>query len=297
MIGENGNEVPFEHAGEIAVRSRYMAPAYWRRPELTRAAFLPISSDGTERFYRTGDVGSMAPDRCLTYLGRKDSQVKIRGNKVEIAEIKMELLNLDVVTQAVVVAHEEVPGHKRLTAYIVPTKMPGLTVSALRSALAAKLPDYMIPSAFVMLDKFPVIGIGKIDRAALPLPDNGRPALDLPYVPPRSSIEVELTRIWSAVLAVDRVGIHDNFFDLGGHSLTASRVISRVIQTFQLELPIKALFDAPTVAEMAAVIEAHQGKKVGEADLERMLAELESLPEDEARRLIAEESGKPSGGD
>jgi acyl carrier protein len=155
----------------------------------------------------------------------------------------------------------------------------------------------MIPTTFIALTKFSLLATGKVNRRALPDPDKSRPELDKEYATLRTPIEEQLVQIWSEILSLDRIGIHDNFFDLGGHSLAATRIVSQAIKQFQLEIPLHSLFQAPTVAEMAAVIEAHQGKRVGEANLERMLAELESLSDDEARRLIAEESGKPIRGD
>jgi amino acid adenylation domain-containing protein len=291
ILDEHGKDLGFEQTGQIAVRSRYLSPGYWRRPELTCAAFALASSGGGERVYHTGDLGVMRPDGCLLHLGRIDSQVKIRGNRVEIAEVEMALLELHAVKEAVVVAREDIPGLKCLVAYIVPTSTPAPTASALRSALAAKLPGYMIPSSFVFLDAMPMIGIGKVDRRALPDPGKNRPKLDTPFVPPRTSIEDQLSRIWSEVLSLDQVGIDDDFFDLGGHSLAATRVVSQVIQQFQLELPLQSLFTAPTVAEMAAVITEHQGKKLDEKEMERILTELESLTEEEAKRLFASEHG------
>jgi acyl carrier protein len=167
----------------------------------------------------------------------------------------------------------------------------------LRNFLKDRLPDYMIPSTFVILTALPLTPNGKVDRSALPAPEDRRPDLDTPYTVARTPIEEELAGIWADILSLDRVGIHDNFFDLGGHSLAATRVVSQVIKKFQLELPLRSLFQSPTIAEMAAVIEAYQEKKIGEADLEGMLAELESLSDEEARRLLAEESGKPSRGE
>jgi len=297
ILDEDGNDLGVQQPGEIAVRSRYMSPGYWRRPDLTRTAFAAVSSEDTERLYRTGDIGSMGPDGCLMYLGRKDSQVKIRGNRVEIAEVEMALIDLDVVREAAVVAREDIPGDKRLVAYIVASTAFAPTVSALRGALATKLPGYMIPSAFVFLTELPVIGIGKVDRNALPAPASSRPALDEPYVPPGTPLEEELLRIWAEVLSLDQVGIHDNFFDLGGHSLAATRVVSQVIKKFQLELPLQSLFRSPTIAEMAAVIMEHQGKRLGEKDLDRMLGELESLSDEEVQRLLADETTSTAKGE
>ena len=222
------------------------------------------------------------------HLGRKDFQVKIRGNRVEIAEVEMVLMELDAVKEAIVVAREDIPGYKRLVAYIVPQSRPGPTVGTLRRALAVRLPEYMIPSAVVLLDKLPTIGVGKVDRSALPVPDKGRPNLDVAYVTPRTPVEEELSRIWAEVLLLDEVGIHDNFFDLGGHSLSATRVVSRVFEQYQLKIPLLLLFQSPTVAEMAVVIIEHQGKWLDESQLSAILDELASLSDEEARRLVSE---------
>jgi acyl carrier protein len=162
----------------------------------------------------------------------------------------------------------------------------------LRRILGEKLPEYMIPSGFVFLDVLPLSANGKVDRRALPDPGNSRPNLDTPYAAPRTPIQKELAQIWDDVLSLDQVGIHDNFFDLGGHSLAASRVISRVIQTFQLDIPLRSLFDSPTVAEMARVITMNQARKASQEELERMLREVEAVSEEEAKTLLAKENGR-----
>jgi acyl carrier protein len=295
LLDGAGREVESEGIGEIAVKSRYLTTGYWRRPDLTDAAFLPAAGD--ERMYRTGDIGRMLPDGGLLCLGRKDSQVKIRGHRVELTEIEMALMDLSSIKDAVVIAGPDRFKQQCIITYLVPKGYPRPTVTELRRALGERLPEHMIPSIFMFLREFPLAPNGKLDRKSLPEPDHSRPELETPYGAPSTRFEIELANIWAEVLGLDRVGIHDNFFDLGGHSLTATRVVSQVIKKFQLEIPLQSLFVAPTVAEMAAVIEAHRGKKVGEADLERMLADLESLSDDEARRLIAEESGKLSRGE
>ena len=222
----------------------------------------------------------MLPDGCLVLLGRQDLQVKIRGNRVELAEIEMALLELTAVKEAVVVDREGVPGalaasvppaglhtDKRLVAYIVSAIQPPPTVSALRRALAEKLPDYMIPSAFVMLDTLPLTGTGKVDRRALPEPSQARPELDNAFVASRTPVEKALAEIWAEALGLEQVGIHDSFLDLGGHSLLATKVISRVINAFQVELPLRALFESPTVAAMAVIITQRQANKAEAANL------------------------------
>jgi len=304
LLDDDGRPVGVDQIGEIAIRSRYNAAGYWRRPDLTQAAFLPDPAGGDERIYRTGDLGRMRSDGCLFHLGRKDFQVKIRGYRVEVAEVETALLELDTVKEAVVVGHEDTRGDssaplpsglslsvedragKRLVAYIIPTGPHAPTVSELRRLLANKLPDYMVPAMFVMLDRMPLTATGKVDRRALPRPEGIRPALETSFVAPRTPIEEQLARIWAEVLGLDRVGVHDNFLELGGDSLLATRVISRVLPQFQVKLPLRDLLEASTVGEMGEVIVQNHADKVDKQTLQRILVELEDLSEEEARSLL-----------
>ena len=290
LLDDAGETVGSDRIGEIAFRSRYLTRGYWRKPDLTRSIFLPDPEGGNARIYRTGDLGRKSTDGCLEYLGRKDFQVKTRGYRIELAEIEMALLALETIKEAAVVARENPPGDQRLVAYLVPAKQPPPTLSGLRHLLAERLPDHMIPSSFVMLDALPLTPTGKVDRKALPDRGNSRPELETPYIAPRTPVEEQLTSFWSEILGIDQVGIHDNFFDLGGHSMAASRVVSRVIRTFQLELPIKAMFNSPTVAEMAKIIALNETKKAGQEALARMLSEVESMSEGQAQKSLAEET-------
>jgi acyl carrier protein len=256
-LDETGREVGADQIGEIAVRSKYLALGYWRRPDLTQAAFIPDPRGGDERLYLMGDLGVMRPDGCLIHMGRKDFQVKIRGYRVEVAEIEEALLAIDSIKAAVVHARADDAGEQRLVAYVVPAGSAAPTVSQLRRALTQTLPDYMMPSAFVFLETLPLSPTGKIDRRALPAPNHARPALKAPYVTPRTPTESDLARIWAEVLELEQVGVHDDFLDLGGDSLLATRILSRVIQTFRVELSIQALLAAPTVAQMAELIVPH----------------------------------------
>jgi acyl-coenzyme A synthetase/AMP-(fatty) acid ligase/acyl carrier protein len=267
---ETGREVGADQIGEIVVRSKYLALGYWRRPDLTEAAFIPDPRGGDERLYFTGDLGMMRPDGCLIHMGRKDFQVKIRGYRVEVAEIEVALLGLGSIKAAIVHAQADDAGEHRLVAYLVPAAGEAPTVSELRRALAQTLPDYMMPSAFVFLDALPVLPNGKVDRRALPAPDHSRPALDVPYVAPRTPIESDLARIWAEVLSVKQVGIHDDFLELGGHSLLATRILTRVIEKFRVELSIQALFETPTVAQMAALVAGHPAAKADPASMARL---------------------------
>jgi len=175
-----------------------------------------------------------------------------------------------------------------LVAYLLTERHPAPTVTELRRSLAKTLPEHMIPSVFVMRHHLPLTPTGKVDKRSLPDPGKERPELDGAYVSPTTPIEETLAQIWSEVLSLDRVGIYDSFFDLGGHSLAATRVISQVFKQFRLELPLQSLFTAPTVAEMAAVIVEHQAKKIDKPELERILAELESISEEKARQFLGD---------
>jgi len=185
---------------------------------------------------------------------------------------------------------------KRLVAYLVAASQNS-SVSELRGFLKAKLPEYMIPSAFVFLDALPLTPNGKIDRKSLPAPDGNRDELEQAYVAPRSPTEEILAGIWAEVLKLDPVGIHDNFFELGGHSLLATQVISRVREAFQMDLPLRSIFEKPTVEELTMVIMEKLSERGGGEEVARIMAELESLSDEEARRLIAEESGKLNRGE
>ena len=292
ILDDEGFEVPQGGIGQIAVRSRYLSPGYWRNPELTRAKFLPDPDGSPERIYLTGDLGLMLPDGSLLHLGRKDFMVKIRGNRVELEGVERKLNEHPLVTDAGVAAWEHGDGEKYLAAYIVAGGKSQPTADQLKSFLSEKLPDYMIPSAIMFLDSLPLTN-GKLDRKALPRPDDKRPTLSTPFVLPQNEVEKSLVEIWEEVLDVRPIGIHDNFFDLGGHSLTATRVVSRVVNQFQLEIPLQSLFESPTVADMAAVITAHQGKALDPQGLITLLNELESLSDEEAQRFVREQQKNP----
>jgi amino acid adenylation domain-containing protein len=298
LLDDVGQDKGHNGIGEIAVKSRYLSPGYWRRPDLTRERFLPDPHGGTERIYLTGDLGRLRPDGCLEYLGRKDFQVKIRGYTIDIAAIEAMLIELETVKEAVVVAREDRPGQQQLVAYIVPTYQPAPTVSALRRHLSDLLPDYMVPSAFVILDVLPLTPVGKVDPRSLPPPAHTRPNLDIPFIGPRTPVEEQLAEIWAEVLDLDQVGVHDPFLDLGGHSLMATQIIARVCQTFQVDVPLRTLLlEGPTVAAMALIITNHQADTVNPDTLALILAELEALTDEQAKRLAeSRESGEDNAG-
>ena len=255
LLDDDGKAVGFNQVGEIAVKSRYTSPGYWGKPDLTSATFITDSQDEGEKIYRTGDLGYKQPDGCLVVTGRNDFRVKIRGFRIEVAEIELALRGLTRIKEAAVVAHEDQRGEKQLVAYVVPQPEQAPNVSELRYVLKDKLPDYMVPSAFVVLDTLPLTPNGKLDRLALPAPDLARPELATNFVAPRNSLEDQLTSIWVEVLGFTLVGVYDDFFELGGHSLLATQLVSRVREVFQVELPLLSFFEAPTVAGLAGRIE------------------------------------------
>ena len=254
LLDEGGNEVDFNQVGEIVVKSRYLNPGYWGKPEFTRDTFQLDPEGGNRRIFRTGDLGRMLPDGCLEHLGRKDFQVKVRGNRVEISGIEAALLGLDTVKEAVVVARADETGNQRLTAYIVPTGQSTPSIGSLRAFLTETLPVYMVPPYFVLMDALPQLPGGKVDRQALPPPGSGRPELPNQFVRSRSTLERELSNVWAQVLGIDRVGAHDDFLDLGGDSLLAATLMVQIEKVFQNKLPLAALIQASTVAKMAVVL-------------------------------------------
>jgi len=287
LLDEDRKTVEPGSIGEIAVQSRYLAKEYWRNPELTKLKFFPVPESPDERIYLTGDLGRFEPDGLLVHLGRKDLMVKIRGYRVELGEVERALLAHRDIQQAAVVTSPGENAEAYLAAYVVPRRGRALAVDEIVGFLRNQLPDYMIPLRFAFLPSLPLSN-GKLDRKALPPLQGTRPEMNCLYQAPQSEIELTLSSIWSEALGIDKVGVHDNFLTLGGHSLAASRVAARVIAHFRLELPLRALFDSPTVAHMATVISTYQDKRMDEDGLSRLLEELEDMSDEEARRLLAE---------
>lgn len=290
LLDEDGREIGPEGVGEIVVRKPFKPFGYLRMPDLTQAVFRPVPDGGDDWLYHSGDLGRWLPDGSLMHLGRNDSQVRIRGNRIETAEVELVLLAHDAVTETVVVAQDNERGDKYLVAFLVGDRKTMLPDRELRGSLRLKLPDYMIPSAFVRLDSLPKLPGGKIDRRALPAPSKGRPDLDSDFIVPRTPVEEELTSIWAEVLDLDEIGVEDNFLELGGDSLRAGQVISRVVRQFRVDLPLRSLLEAPTVAEMSLVITQSQAQKSDQGRVERMLAELDSLASVESTHILDEES-------
>ena len=232
----------------MAIKSRYLASGYWRKPDLTQAKFIPCANGGDQRLYLTGDLGRMEPDGCLFHLGRQDFQVKVRGYRVELGEVELVLLEHPAVMEVAAVGRKMPSGDTQLVAYIVPTGGHAPRVTELRRFLRAKLPDYMIPSTFVTLRALPCTPNGKLDYDALPAPEGHlRPELEVPYVAPQSELEQRIATVWQEVLGIEQVGGRDNFFDLGGDSLLLTQVHRKLQDILQQDLPIVDLFEHPTI--------------------------------------------------
>jgi amino acid adenylation domain-containing protein len=259
LLDDAGREVGHGEVGEIAVTSRYLSPGYWRDPVRTREAFVPDPAGGEARTYLTGDLGMRAPDGCLTHVGRRDFQVKVRGYRIDVAEIENAIRTVPGVRDAAVVGRERAPGVQALIAYVVAAPGASVPASALRRRLAQALPDYMMPSVFVPIDAIPLTPNGKADRLRLPAPPRDRRDAQAASAGPRTAVESALAAIWADVLGVERVGTGDRFLDLGGDSLQAATIVSRVSARFGLDLSMRALFDAGTVADMAKVVAADLG--------------------------------------
>lgn len=248
IVDDAGNPVPINARGEIVVQSRYLSPGYWRQPELTRAVFS--SEPGGETSFRTGDLGLIQPDGNLIYLGRKDAQVKIRGHRVETTEVESVLAQVPGVRTAVVTLRNSASGDPALAAYLVPAGPPP-SLDDVRAFLSTRLPTYMRPSVYGMIPSVPLNANGKIDYAALPEPVWRRPP-GREFVQPRDESEMLLTSIWERALSLEPIGITDNFFDLGGDSLIAARLVSEVEKRISRPVPLEILVRAPTIQQMAA---------------------------------------------
>jgi hypothetical protein len=248
--------VPVGVPGELYIAGAGLARGYLNRPKLTAEKFVanPFSNGGPfRRLYRTGDLVRYREDGNVEFLGRIDRQVKLRGYRIELGEIEAVLNGHAEVRKAVVEAREE--GETRLAAYIVTSQTKSPTAQQLREYLKQKLPEHMVPSAFVFLDAWPLTANGKVDRNALPTPDLAAFPSGERFVAPRNPLEATVAKTWSAMLGRARLGIHDNFFQCGGHSLLAAQAVSRLKESFNIQLSIRSLFEKPTVAEFAKEIE------------------------------------------
>jgi surfactin family lipopeptide synthetase A len=257
VVDSHLQPLPVGVCGELIIGGVGLSRGYFNRPDLTADRFIPnpFSREVGSRLYRTGDLARYLPDGNLEFLGRRDHQIKIRGFRVELGEIEAVLAEHPQVQRAAVLAHTTSEGDTRLTAYVVPCRNSAPAAYEIRAYLNAKLPRHMVPSSFVMLDALPMTPGGKVDRRALPAPEQIRPELEEAFVAPRTPCEEKLAGIWAEFLGFDQVGVHDNFFALGGHSLLATQIMSRIRRAFRIQIPLRRLFQTPTIAGLAEYIE------------------------------------------
>ncbi|MBU6399316.1 MAG: AMP-binding protein, partial [Verrucomicrobia bacterium] len=262
VLDPHHQPVPVGVPGELFIGGEGVARGYLNRPDLTAARFVPdpFCPDTQARLYRTGDRVRYRADGQLEFLGRADDQVKIRGHRIEPGEIEAMLSRHPNVRQAVVAVRHEASGDPRLVAYLVPRNGHTPTTTDLRRFLQDKLPEPMLPAAFVVLERMPLTPNGKVDRRALPEPGAERPALEAAYLAPRTRLEKTLAQLWQELLGVQRVGLHDNFFDLGGHSLLVVQLQARLREVLDLDVPVVKLFQFPSIHSLAQALsqDVHQ---------------------------------------
>jgi amino acid adenylation domain-containing protein len=294
LLDGRGQPVPVGVPAEICVGGTGLARGYLNRAELTAERFVPhpyVAAAGA-RLYRSGDLARFLPDGDIEYLGRIDNQVKVRGFRIELGEIEAALAEHEGVRECIVVATDDANGETKLLAYLVGgQQQPAPGVSALREFLQEKLPEHMIPAAFIVLDAMPLTPNGKIDRRALPALDQSRPQLGKEFVAPRTPVERELANIWRELLGVEEVGIHDDFFELGGHSLLLTQLASWIRRDFQVEVPLRVLFDTPTITDMTKAILARQVERESRTDLAEMLSQLKQLSPHEVKAMLEKMGG------
>ncbi len=296
VLGAGLQPAPLGVVGEIYIGGDGVGRGYLNRPELTLERFMrdPFGADPWSRMYKTGDLGRWRADGVIECLGRNDHQVKIRGFRIELGEIEAQLLRHERVKEAVVVAREDAPGEKQLVAYVASHEGSSPpSAEELRTHLHATLPAHMAPSAFVHMESMPLTPNGKLDRQALPAPERGAYASQR-YHAPQGDVEETLAEIWRSLLQVQRIGRQDNFFELGGHSLLVMQAIARIESQWSLDIPMRSMFDCPTLSEFAAHIEELRSSQLlervaaGGAEIEDLLETLASMPESRARELLQE---------
>jgi amino acid adenylation domain-containing protein len=277
VLDEQQQPVPIGVGGELYIGGAGVARGYLNRPELTAEKFIadPFSDKPEARLYRTGDLGRWRADGNIEFLGRMDSQVKLRGFRIELGEIEATLTQNPVVAQAVVIVKGEQAENKQLVAYVISTEGETISLELLREYLKTKLPEYMVPALFIVLEALPLKVNGKVDRKALSTLEGLELSTTARYVPPQTPTQELLSQVWSEVLHRERVGIHDNFFELGGHSLLATQLISRVREVFKVELPLRALFEQPTIAGLAQALQRGEQVSASIVPIER---DEQSLP-------------------
>ena len=292
ILDRNLQPVPVGVPGQLHIGGVGLARGYFNRAEQTAENFIPhpFSEKPGDRLYQTGDLVRYLPDGNIEFLGRQDHQVKIRGFRIELAEIETVLAQHVSVREAIVLAIGAKPLDKRLVAYVVANRQKDKKSSELRNFLKQRLPDYMVPQAYIYLDALPLTPNGKVDRQALTMHDSIRPERENEFVAPQTSPEKYLAEIWKKLLGVNEIGIYDNFFELGGHSLLVTRVISHISDKFQVELPLHCFFEAPTVAGLTETLKKFEAVPGQVSATARILIKIDAMEPDEIRAMLREKS-------
>jgi acyl carrier protein len=295
ILGAEQQVVPVGVTGEIHIGGEGVGRGYLNRVEMTAERFVddPYGASPQARMYRTGDMARWRADGTIEFLGRTDGQVKIRGFRIELGEVEAQVCRHDSVKDAAVLAREDLPGEKRLVAYVTVRARTALDVEGLRNHLRRSLPDYMVPSAFVVLDRLPLTTSGKVDRQGLPPPE-----LDAfvvrEYRAPEGDIEQSIAGIWCELLHLDRIGRDADFFDLGGHSLLAMQVASRLQARYRVAIPIRLLFEHVTVERVAEQVEAlcrvrpHSDGEAPSENIDELLAAVAAMPDSQVQEMLRE---------
>jgi amino acid adenylation domain-containing protein len=289
ILDSEKQSVPVGVGGEIHIAGESLTRGYLGDSWQTAEKFIPnpFGYQPGARMYRSGDQARFRPDGSIEFLGRLDQQVKIRGFRIELGEISAVLGQHPSVRQVFVMARTDFPdGDKRLVAYLINEPGTQLSVSELRNYVKERLPDYMVPQAFVFLDELPLTPQGKVNYRAFPPPDGSYPELEKSYVPPRTEAEEALVEIWTKVLGIEKLGIYDNFFARGGHSLLATKLIAHVQKRFQVQIPLRSFFQAPTIADLALAIVQSRAEQFDSEEMLQILADLEGSSEEEPQSMI-----------
>jgi amino acid adenylation domain-containing protein len=293
ILDQNLEPMPVGIPGELCIGGIGLSRGYLNRPDLTAERFVadPFSDNSNARLYRTGDRTRYLPDSNIEYLGRGDHQVKLRGFRIELGEIEAIFQRQAGVHDAVVIVREDQQNSPYLAAYVIPGDIPPST-HTLQNALKDKLPSYMVPNVYIMLDTWPLTPSGKFNYKALPAPEPNRSSLCNELTTPHTPYEKQIARIWVEVMALENPGLHDSFFELGGHSLLATRVIARINRTFDTQLLLRNLFESPTIAGLAQALLIDKTRTLQEATLTALLDRLESLTDPEAEQLLANKAAE-----
>ncbi|MCP5063167.1 MAG: AMP-binding protein, partial [Ignavibacteriae bacterium] len=300
ILDKNLIPVPVGIPGELYISGVGLARGYHNKPELSAEKFLPnpFSSKPGDKIYKSGDLVKYLPSGDIEFLGRVDNQVKLRGFRIELDEIESVISSYVQVNEALVMVREDSPGLKQLVTYMVSSKNVSIDLAELRTFLRSKLPEYMVPVSYIILEEFPLTPSKKIDLKALPIPDSSHKTVKAEYVQPRNETEKIISEIGKELLGIDRMGIYDNFFELGGHSLLATQFISKIQDEFKVEIPLRKLFENPTINDIGNIMENLSEIKIkddiiikgeSEPSITDLLSEITNISDDEVIELLKKE--------